>query len=113
MLIPFFVALLIAGLMMANATAVRTELANSRVPLPTMSGATRFRRWLLPRSAPFRTAWWAWYFVASGTGVGFLALGVPAAGSVLALVLFRVLQLPSLVVLPLCPYGWWRWWHCR
>ena len=108
-LILFFVALLIAGLMMANATAGANR---SRQLLGTFADHERGDEIQTLVVATIRSVSngvvGVAFLQALALGVGFLALGVPAAGVLALLVLFLgVLQLPSaLVVLPALAWIW-------
>ena len=108
-LILFFVALLIAGLMMANATAGANR---SRQLLGTLADHERGDEIQTLVVATIRSVSngvvGVAFLQALALGVGFLALGVPAAGVLALLVLLLgVLQLPSaLVVLPALAWIW-------
>ena len=108
-LVLFFVALLIAGFMMAYAEQGANR---ARRMLATFTGATRGEEIQELVVATVRSVSngvvGVAFLQALALGIGFLILGVPAAGLLALLVLFLgVLQLPSsIVVLPVIAWIW-------
>ena len=108
-LVLFFVALLIAGFMMAYAEQGANQ---ARRMLATFTDATRGEEIQELVVATVRSVSngvvGVAFLQALALGIGFLILGVPAAGLLALLVLFLgVLQLPSsLVVLPVIVWIW-------
>jgi len=108
-LVLFFVALLIAGFMMAHADKGADQ---TRRMLATFADTARGEELQVLVVATVRSVSngvvGVAFLQALALGIGFLALGVPAAGVLALLVLFLgVLQLPSsLVVLPVLAWIW-------